>query len=543
MNYRISTEAGYSEMSAVSGIVSDGDSIFLEEGKYHVSNAEGDRLFADLMEGRTSPVDYRFWHDHPNVVFKVRGKKGVVFDGCGAELFFSGLIQPFSIEDCENVVIRNVSLDWTRPPYSSGTILSSGNGKIIVRPDEDCLLSGGEPVVSYQDFKAHGTAPAGNCIFEKIENVEKLTDGDIVLHGPESEKYLPGRKIIFRHIYSYAPVFRFYRCKNVRLENVTIHAGPGMGIIAHRCDGVTLSKVRVVPSVHRLMSVNCDATHFISCLGRIDISGCVFEGMGDDATNVHGFYLRVIEVLSAKTVRASLDVTTQDFEGEYPLEGEKIYFVGGDDLLPLNGRETYTVVGSTDEGGQVYRIELDGEIVGKVFAGDMIVNETLSARLTFSDCRVCNIRGRGVLIQSDEAEIKNCLFENCTGQCVHINTAAGWAESNGTRNVKITGNAFLNCGYGTTKYCDACGVVAGTECGRKAAGVHRNIVISGNRFSGSGRAMLIECCDGVSINGNSYEGCQDGMTVSFSRNISINDPTLPDLFVGEETEKIDIEGL
>ncbi len=37
-------------------------------------------------------------------------------------------------------------------------------------------------------------------------------------------------------------------------------------------------------------STNTDATHFASCRGTVVIEESMFRGLGDDATNVHGYY-------------------------------------------------------------------------------------------------------------------------------------------------------------------------------------------------------------------------------------------------------------
>ena len=81
------------------------------------------------------------------------------------------------------------------------------------------------------------------------------------------------------------------------------------------------------------MSTNCDATHFISCSGEIRIARCVFRGMGDDAANVHGFYLTVRRIEGCRVI-VSLDVAPQDFEMDLPDPGDQLELVRSDTLLP-----------------------------------------------------------------------------------------------------------------------------------------------------------------------------------------------------------------
>ena len=42
-----------------------------------------------------------------------------------------------------------------------------------------------------------------------------------------------------------------------------------------------------------VISTQADATHFSSCRGKIDSRNGLYEGMMDDAINVHGTYLKI----------------------------------------------------------------------------------------------------------------------------------------------------------------------------------------------------------------------------------------------------------
>nr|AIA93734.1 CAZy families GH110 protein [uncultured Shewanella sp.] len=76
----------------------------------------------------------------------------------------------------------------------------------------------------------------------------------------------------------------------VALEHVTLHHCGGMGVIAQRSADLSLSHVKVTPPVggKRVVSLTADATHFVNCRGKIEMTDCLFENQKDDATNVHG---------------------------------------------------------------------------------------------------------------------------------------------------------------------------------------------------------------------------------------------------------------
>ena len=135
---------------------------------------------------------------------------------------------------------------------------------------------------------------------------------------------------------------------------------------------------------------------------------------------------------------------------------------------------------------------------------DIIANISKHAKLKFTNCTVRDIRGRGILVQTRDAIIENNNFEYCTGQGIHVDTAyPTWNESVGTRDIIIRNNKFLNCGYGSTTYCDAIGIAVETECEAPFVGVHRNLIIENNFIIGQLKpAFYLSCLDGAIIRGN-----------------------------------------
>ena len=68
---------------------------------------------------------------------------------------------------------------------------------------------------------------------------------------------------------------------NILLEDVVIHSQPGMVIVGHRSENITMRNLQVIPSPGTVTSTNTDATHFTSCKGNILFDGCKFGGQGE----------------------------------------------------------------------------------------------------------------------------------------------------------------------------------------------------------------------------------------------------------------------
>ena len=59
------------------------------------------------------------------VVFHIKDKKDVTLDGNGARFVFDGKLTPFAIEDCENITLRNFTIDFLKPLCVQAKVLNS----------------------------------------------------------------------------------------------------------------------------------------------------------------------------------------------------------------------------------------------------------------------------------------------------------------------------------------------------------------------------------------------------------------------------------
>lgn len=86
-----------------------------------------------------------------------------------------------------------------------------------------------------------------------------------------------------------------------------MHYAEGMGLIAQTSENITLNKfaVRLKEGSDRYFTTQADATHFSGCEDLIKSEYGFYEGMADDAINVHGTYLKIMERIDNQTVKAA----------------------------------------------------------------------------------------------------------------------------------------------------------------------------------------------------------------------------------------------
>jgi hypothetical protein len=311
-----------------------------------------------------------------------------------------------------------------------------------------------------------------------------------------------------RGCFNYRPAVFAYRSRNLRLEALTIHAAPGMGVLAQRCSDIVLDQVQVVPGAGRDLSTVTDATHFACCSGTISVSNCRFQAMGDDAINVHGFYLTIGERIGDDAVRATVQTMhPQAMVFPVPEAGAAVELVRPDTLLPYATGRLAAV--EADRSAWTAVLRFAAPVPAELRPGDLIADLDAVARLRFIGNTVCDLRARGALVQTRDAIIADNRIERCTGTGIVVDTAMGWGESIGTRQVVIRDNRILDCGDGSGTYAGASGIAVVTECAVPAIGVHRDLEITGNEIAASGdsTAIVVRCASAVRVAGNRATGC------------------------------------
>lgn len=241
-----------------------------------------------------------------------------------------------------------------------------------------------------------------------------------------------------------SPAIRIAGSKGVVLEDVTIHHAGGMGIVAQRSEDIALRRIKVAlpAGKDRLVTTTADATHFNGCRGEILLEDCFFENMLDDATNIHGCFVRVEEPIAPATL-VCRRVHSQQRGLVIAEDGDRMRFVESRDLQPY-GEATVESVRNLNS--DLFQITLNGLPPGGLRPGSGLYNLTWQPNLTMRRCTVRNNRARTMLIATGGGVIvENCHFEHSSMAGVQLEGDNGfWWESGPTRNAVIRNNLFRN---------------------------------------------------------------------------------------------------
>jgi hypothetical protein len=247
-------------------------------------------------------------------------------NGQGAELVNTTLQSTLHIQSCNRVTIRDLSVDYDPLPYTQGTIAAFDAKALHITvkvdrgyPDDAKFLATiRDATFGVMDRRTRSLKP-GARNFISTNKVERLGDWLIKVElawsandcGPGQLPVAAGDAVAICAGSAHAIVLE--NSAATSFVGLVLHASPGMGILENGGPGgTTLQRVVVAPgpkpagaTADRLVCTNSDGSHFIAVERGPSIDDCTFSNTNDDAVNVHGFYVFVLEKTGVRRYRVS----------------------------------------------------------------------------------------------------------------------------------------------------------------------------------------------------------------------------------------------
>jgi len=288
---------------------------------------------------------------------------------------------------------------------------------------------------------------------------------------------------------------------------------------------VSVSGLQVRPSAPDRMSINVDATHFISCPGEVRVEDSHFEGCGDDAANVHGINFAPVERIAADTVRIDgMDVPQSGLPEEIPV-GDRLRWVDRDTLLDAGVAEVAEVRAVPGNEKKLREVRFTTPLPEGALESFLLTHADRFPTFVFRGNRVFNLRGRGAIMKTRGIRVEDNHFEHCTSQALHLSAAVGWRESGGTSDVAVRDNQFRHCGIGHGRYARACAFVTDGQCRKPDPRLHTDILFENNRIeSDADRAgLILDSASNVTVRGNTFADCGESLRLKVFESIAFED--------------------
>ena len=465
----------------------------------------GDRL---IFEKGT----YDLWN-----TIVIDNKTNIDVDGSGAILMLRGFnrsnggptFSAIHLLNSHKVTIHNFTVDMDVSPNSAGEIINVGSDFLDVQLFDEFPVTGDEFIdhimTFHRDYRPNGRNLDSYMKFE----VAKIAERVLRITVPNLRNVSPGEYLCMYHKVYGGNAIRYVNTNSCTLRDVTILSFAGMGFYAtNRTTNLTVERyfVQRPEDTQRLTSTNADGSKFVLTGGILTIKDCYYEGMGDDAINIHSSYAKVtkidinsaiIEIIGLRG-RTGSPVPVKD---HYVLAGDKIEFYDQTTMLPK---------------GTAYVVKRDNHVLKldalpqDVKKGDLFNNLSMCPVVRISNVTVNRNRARGFLLQSQDVIVEDCTITNPTGVGIFVTTdVAFWYESGPGNNVIIRNNTIDNANNHLIME-GAINVKCGHDKGGTdyPAGVHRNILIEGNTIRNTSQSAIYACSsDDIRITGNKIDQC------------------------------------
>lgn len=424
--------------------------------------------------------------------------KNIELDGQGSTFMFHGLMQPMLIMDSRNVTCRNISIDYATPFYAEGKIVAIEDGKTTLEIPERfswCVENGkfftrgdgwqvraATALGFHEDGRMVATGRAGDAYWGgKATQVGK----NRVQFEQDARRlgFDVGQILVLRIWNRPYPAMVLHQAENTLLEDVVFHSSQGMALLAQMSRDVTIRGGGCVRGDVRVHTSGADATHFSNCGGRISVRNALYEGMMDDAINVHSTCLSIEKVISPCQVELRFMHSQAVGFDVFPV-GSTLQFINGKTLENHPSLGKAVAVERVDE--CTVRLTLEKPLPEGIGVGDAVENADYYPSVEFSHNIVRANRARGTLFTTPEpVVVDGNQFIGSSGSAILLaGDAQGWYESGRCRNVIIRNNLFdhnLICRYQFTE-----GIISIYPAVNDPAGqnerYHENILIENNTF-------------------------------------------------------------
>lgn len=528
------TELSMNEFSSIFLNIKDGNTVVLEEGKtYHVrqdDSFEFDGYFCTNTAKR---------HENPSGLRRVavflKDKNNITIDGNGASVIVHGKMTPFLFDRCDNITVKNLTVDYACPTMSEFKAVSENNGVYEIKINPECLFRvEGDNLIWHGEFGADGNPywedsyignrrhikvwnpetqttsdfSRNNLPFETVEQIDKNT---LRVTMKNKDVTLPvGCTMQTRNIIRDQTGSLFQRCKNLTFENLRIKFMHGLGMVSQFCENVTFCNCDLTPAEGRTVASTADFFQFSGCRGNLTVENCRAWGAHDDYVNVHGTHLRIIERSGNKLTVRFMHAESWGFQAFEV--GDELEFIKWNTLKPFGNVKVtaFKKINDTD-----IVITVEGDIPDLELEKDVVENATWTPNLYVRNCDFGPTSGRGILCTTrGEVIIENNRFRNLWGPALLLEDDCNfWFESGYTKEIIFRNNQVIGCDFGKTW--EKSPVIRYTPKvmdENSKAFVHGRLLLEGNRFEKPtlGRfAIHLEYLAEAKISGNSFDAPYD----------------------------------
>ncbi|MEJ2905808.1 hypothetical protein WAE58_25405 [Pedobacter panaciterrae] len=410
--------------------------------------------------------------DNPKIVgIEIEKFNNITLIGKGTDLMFHGRMLPLALIESSNVKIKDLSIDFEKPQITQVKIISNDTtaGNIVFETapwvkyklKDSTFYNTGEgwemqPTsgIAFENGTKHIIFNSGD-IRVGTKSVSEVSPGKIKAYHWKNKKLISGTVIAMRSWHRPAPGIFVHKGKNISFENVKVHYAEGMGLLAQLTENIYMDGFGVClrgKNDPRYFTTQADATHFSGCKGEIISKNGLYEGMMDDAINIHGTYLKITKKLDDHTVIANY-MHEQSYGFDWGNIQDTVQFIQSKTMELWNAKNTIAAIkpilrNSTDPIKE-FKIEFTKALDPVIDPSKQdigIENLSWTPSVVFTGNTIRNNRARGALFSTPKPTlVANNLFDHTSGCAILLcGDSNGWYETGSCRDITIRDNKFVN---------------------------------------------------------------------------------------------------
>ncbi|MDB5155857.1 MAG: Alpha-galactosidase [Mucilaginibacter sp.] len=421
----------------------------------------------------------------------------LMFDSCrfvnveafnAATIVLRGKMIETFVNACDHIRLSGLNFDYQRPTVSELKVLSATNNyaDVLIHKDskytiKDSLLTWQGEGWSYSPGSYWQVLDPVTNELERVDiPVEKAKFSStgahtVRIHFSQNPGFKTGMIYQNRDITRDCAGIFMRNSSNLWLKDLNIYFMHGMGVVSQYCNNIKIDHVAVRPlaSSGRTCAAWADILHFAGCKGKIEVGNSYLSGANDDAINVHGIHLKILEKSAANQLKVRF-MHNQTYGFNAYAAGDSIDFIKPQTLLAYGSN---VVTDSKMLSDKEILLTLQSPVMADVQLGDAIENTTATPQVWIHHTTIARIPTRGILTTTRRKVVidnNNLQRTYLTGILVS-DDAANWYESGMVKDLTVSNNNFYYCGGP---------VIAihpeNQETGNAA--VHSNITVTGNHF-------------------------------------------------------------
>ncbi len=482
-----------------------------------------------------------------NIGIQIKDAQKITIDGEGAKIITHGEISSIVVDNSQDIVLKNFTIDAADPSVTEMTVESINGNSVVYKVHETSNFEVSGTSVKWLgeygwNFWGGGVAPQtydpirditwrGSNPFSGVSSISNLGEKRIqVNYNSIPGDAVVGRTFQMRDAVRDQVAGFIHKSKDVTYDHITMNFMGNFGIVCQYSEALSFLNCRFAPDENsgRTNAGFADFLQVSGCKGLLKVEDSYFSGAHDDPINIHGTYLKVMNYLSPTQAKVKF-MHHESWGFDAFFVGDSIEFINVATMQKFDAA-VVTAVQRNDD--QNITLTFDKAVNTNLSSGVVVENITWTPEVEIRSNYFSRVPTRGILLTTRRRSVieDNTFFRMQMAGIYVSGDAASWYESGKVNDLTIRNNKFIECGSPVI-YFDPTN-------SQHNGYVHNNVVIDGNEFIiRSGQALGGKSVGNVSFTNNtiihsgsgtadSYASLNNSSAIAKSGNIKLEPGTI-----------------